>query len=75
MICNVARPAMTSKILISLKAVKFLIKPDILSYQIRDNSTGLFHTFSAESDEVHQIMGIDASPKINGTEEGLQGAS
>jgi hypothetical protein len=35
----------------------------------------LFQIFSAESDEVHKTMGIDARPKMNDTEVGLQGVS
>jgi hypothetical protein len=76
MVCNVACPALTSKILKSPNAVKFLITPDILSERhfIKQETTVsvFFKHFLQRVTKCIKNMGIDASPKRNGTEEGLQ---
>ena len=77
MICNAACPALTSKILKSLNAVKFLIKPNIFSDQhfIKQETTVpvFFGHFLQRMTKCIKNMGIDASPTMNGTEEGFQG--
>jgi len=79
MICNIACPAPTSKILITLNAVKFLIKPDVLSgrHFIKQETTVpvfLRHVLHRVTKCIKSLV-IDAGPKMNSIEEGLQGAS
>jgi len=73
MICNVAHPALTSKILKSLNAVKFLIEPDIICdrHFIKQETTVpvFFRHFLQRVTKCIKNMGIDAGPKMNGTEE------
>jgi len=74
MICNVARPVLTSKILKSLKAVKLLIKPDILSnrhFIKQETISVFFRHFLQRVTKCIKNMGIDASPKRNGIEGGI----
>jgi len=75
-IYNVACSALTSKILKTLNAVKFLIKPHVLSdrHFIKQTTAVLvfFRYFLQTVTKCIKNMGIDASLKRNDIEEGLQ---